>query len=1272
MSKQSKNQPWQNHLDDLFDELEEDNLNTLDLDNPASGEIPTQITAEPDSALVEPMVAKDSLEIPEIEDDSLPDVNAEQEVEPGISTVEEAAEETEVVLSLEAEAEENTAEMPLRNPETGEKDRIEDSVDSGISKEEPAKEVPSPKSIDEIQEENVQIVELDGLDNAGLVMEEAQVEAVSGEEPSKPQDVIEEEPKTAISDISSLLDEFSHQEDDTVKVEPGPVDPAKGRKGKSDKNKIPMNEMVTKELRLISEIATANIEEEVIKSEQEPEVTEQETASEIESRLAVVEVESIEEQVDKDIEELDSLIKDLPSFDSYFNLIEEKARAEEQEVSALEVDEEAILESIEMDSPPVEEEPAGWEWEINLDGEYIYCSDGITRVLGFSSKDFIGKRFSSYSIVLKSILPIESALANDIFPVEVTANFHTAQEKQVKVLLKIQEKLNSYLVRIGWHGTAEPLAEEETEVDDLLLRRSEPHKRAPNIQETANRITSFATGRLPSEHLDFLRDMESQPENKKLSTEFKLDSKTKGVLEIEDSNPDRIWTQNERILIEQVADQLSLALENAQLFQQTQQALAETDEQARRLAFLNEMSNRLTQEDDIQVIYDITIEQAKKIFQTDVCSLTLLSASPLSENSAAYQAVRANRVIIAENESYGRMSSVLACPISLSGKTTGTINVEKMHTNEFKGFSSRDANIAQQITSLLSASLENRQLFDAIENALDEAEEQRRRLALLNEMAEMISQENDIESICNITSLKVLQILRPSNVAIYMITQDDEEMVELVSTQGINVDQPHTRHDITGDLITVFDEQRVIPGTHLEEGSPFRSKIIAPVMVANKPVGAIQVSSTKPDIFKQPDENMLAQISSLLSSTVENSQLFSQIQRRSIQLAASAEISRRASAILDTEQLIAEVVELMTSGFDLYFSGIYMVDNINVNAGGRPIWAALTAGSGEAGKKMKERLFGVEIGENSMVGKAISTLEAQISYESEKLKNDFLPEVQSELALPLLAFGEALGAISIISNKDSQWSEEDITALQTMADQLANAIENARLFEQTETRAEELAVLNEMARAFTQNLEVTRIIELVYEYSTRLIQTRNFYIALYNEKDEIVTFPIMMEREELVDSRDLARKGGNGITEYVIRSKEPLLLMDDVEKFVREMELDATGEMAKSWLGVPMTSGNRVLGILAMQCFTEVRKFNQHDMDMLSAVANQAAVALQNARLFDETRKRARREQILREITASVHSSADPDTILRTAVREVSNALGRKAFISMGKSEDSE
>jgi GAF domain-containing protein len=424
------------------------------------------------------------------------------------------------------------------------------------------------------------------------------------------------------------------------------------------------------------------------------------------------------------------------------------------------------------------------------------------------------------------------------------------------------------------------------------------------------------------------------------------------------------------------------------------------------------------------------------------------------------------------------------------------------------------------------------------------------------------------------------------------------------------------------------------------------------------------------------EENILLSVASLAGSTIDNRRLLTQIQKRSQQLETSAEVSRVASTILDPGELLPKVVELIREGFNLYYAGIFLVDETGDSTGEPGQWAVLQAGSGEAGQQMVAAGHKLELGGESMIGTSIASSQARIALnvgqEASFFRNPYLPDTRSEMALPLTSRGSVLGALSIQSELEDAFSQEDITALQTMADQLANAIENARLFEQTEIRAEELTVLNEMARGFSQTMIMEELIDNTYQYTGRLMDASNFYVVLYYPEDEFFEFELFVEGSQKVPPPLKRVRLGEGLTDWIIKNKLPVLMSSDTESYLEALGLEARDRLPKSWLGVPMLLGNEVTGVIAVQNYIQENVYNNHSLDLLIAVASQAAVAIDNARRFQATQTRARHEEILRRVTTQVHGTSDPDAILRTAVREVSDALGKPAFVKLAPPDKSE
>ncbi len=202
----------------------------------------------------------------------------------------------------------------------------------------------------------------------------------------------------------------------------------------------------------------------------------------------------------------------------------------------------------------------------------------------------------------------------------------------------------------------------------------------------------------------------------------------------------------------------------------------------------------------------------------------------------------------------------------------------------------------------------------------------------------------------------------------------------------------------------------------------------------------------------------------------ERERLLADLERRSSQLQTAAEVSHAASSTLDPDELIQQVVDLARDRFDLYYAGLFLVDT--GASEGEPTWAILQAGTGEAGQKMLEQGHKLKIGGSSMIGWCAANKQARIALdvgeEAVRFDNPLLPKTRSELALPLVSRGEVIGALTIQSTQEAAFSDEDIAVLQTMADQLANAIVNARLYEQAQ---QEIAERKQAEEALDAELE---------------------------------------------------------------------------------------------------------------------------------------------------------------------------------------------------------
>lgn len=350
------------------------------------------------------------------------------------------------------------------------------------------------------------------------------------------------------------------------------------------------------------------------------------------------------------------------------------------------------------------------------------------------------------------------------------------------------------------------------------------------------------------------------------------------------------------------------------------------------------------------------------------------------------------------------------------------------------------------------------------------------------------------------------------------------------------------------------------------------------------------------------------------------------LERRSAYLHASAEVGRAATSILDAEVLIRQVVELIRERFNLYYVGLFLVDSTNQ-------WAVLQAGTGEAGRVMLARGHRLPVGEGSMIGWSIMNVQARVALEAgediERLASAELPDTRSEAALPLLSRGRVLGALTVQSDQYGAFDDPTVAMLQLMADQVAVALDNARLF------AEGQSALETARRAYGE-------------------LSRQAWLDLMRA------------------NRDL---GFRGDKQGVTRAEGPLSPeMEQVLQTGELVHIQATvdgGVESKLALAVPVKVHGQVIAVLDTYKPGEAGEWTPDELTLLEMLAEQLGLALESARLYQDTQRRATRERLAGEVTTHIRESLDLDAVLRAAAEQMRQTLDlEKVTVSLRLHEE--
>jgi signal transduction histidine kinase/GAF domain-containing protein/ActR/RegA family two-component response regulator len=263
------------------------------------------------------------------------------------------------------------------------------------------------------------------------------------------------------------------------------------------------------------------------------------------------------------------------------------------------------------------------------------------------------------------------------------------------------------------------------------------------------------------------------------------------------------------------------------------------------------------------------------------------------------------------------------------------------------------------------------------------------------------------------------------------------------------------------------------------------------------------------------------------------------------------------------------------------------------------------------------------------------------------------------LAVPLEVRDRTIGIWFFGSrDPDDFYPFQDIHLLTTLASQVALAIDNTRLYNESKRQMEELAGLYDIAIATGSELDTEKLLKRLYQQVERLLPMDTFAVMLFDPIADEYEVVLVVENGELL--KDAVGKrhslSSGGLTGWVMRSGKAFLADDLTSDTLPVDPKHVVGE-ARSWLGVPLVARERLIGAVSIQAF-EAQVFSENDLRFLEVLAGQVAIALENALLFDETRHRATQQESLNAVIATVSSAPELPVLLELALDHSMRALG--------------
>ena len=782
-------------------------------------------------------------------------------------------------------------------------------------------------------------------------------------------------------------------------------------------------------------------------------------------------------------------------------------------------------------------------------------------------------------------------------------------------------------------------------------------------------------------------------------------------------------------LLETLANSMSVALENARLFDETNRLLKETEQRTSELAVINSVQEGLVAQMDLQSIYDLVGEKIRNIFNAQIVDIvTYDKTKNLIEDRYAFE--KGDRTLLGPREPKGfrkhvinskqvllinhdvekymqefdneviigeKTKSNLFVPLILRGEVNGVISLQ--NTDQENAFNDSDVSLLTTLANSMSVALESASLFHETNRLLKETEQRTAELSVINNVQEGLAHELDMQGIYNLVGDRVQNLFNTH--AVIIASFDLANHIEYFNYTFENGEKYDFGPRPIGGLRKMLVEQRQTIYVDTEEKAKNeygitaigdtkmpKSLMFVPLLSANTIRGYISIQNVdKENAFSESDIRLLETLANSMSVALENARLFDETNR----------------LLNETKQRTAElaVINSIQKGLakELDIQGIYEL------VGDRlcelfPDSQTLVIRTFDYETGLEHWQYAKEKGERQYVNPRPFNWNSRLLIETQKpldIRENYV-EVSmqhggtgvtagqppmSAVFVPMLAGDVVKGSVSLQNvDQENAFSDSDLRLLTTITNSMSVALENARLFDETtrllaeaKQRANELTTVNTISKALASQLDPEELIQFVGDQMKDLFRANIVYLALLNKKTQIITFPY-----QYGDNMQPLKLGA-GLTSKIILTGEPLLVNKDVQEIRQQLGVQLIGVPAASYLGVPIPVGDEIIGVLSVQSTEQENRFNENDQRLLSTIAASVGVALNNATLFEDVKQAKMEAEAAKKaaekandaksafLSTVSHELRTPLTSVLGFAKIIRKRLDEKIFPSVDKSD---
>jgi PAS domain S-box-containing protein len=753
-----------------------------------------------------------------------------------------------------------------------------------------------------------------------------------------------------------------------------------------------------------------------------------------------------------------------------------------------------------------------------------------------------------------------------------------------------------------------------------------------------------------------------------------------GTISLQNIDREHAFAESDQQLLETLAGSLSVALENARLVHETRQRNAE-------LALINDVQEALAGELEMQAIYDAVGDRIRDVFDAQVVAIDMydeatgllaapytlergkrLTEEPRRPGGFSKHALEEREsILIAENmdaaaEQYGSRvtvgempKSALFVPLVSGGNATGVISLQNIDREH--AFAESDQQLLETLAGSLSVALENARL-------VHETRQRNAELALINSVQDAIAGELEPQAIYEAVGERIRDVFDAQAVGIsmldevagllrdgYFIERGERIETEPWAPSGFSKHVLESRESLLiAENIQAVAERygsEVIEGTEAP-----KSALFVPLVVGGKATGVVSLQNVdREHAYSESDQQLLTTLAGSLSVALENARLVHETRQRNAELALINSVQDAIAGELDQQAIYDAVGDRIQEIFEAQTVSIATFDESSGLLG----WRYLI----ERGERLEvEPSPPSGFSQHVLETRQTLLLNENLAAEAERFGSKVAAGSggKSVLFVPLVVGGKATGVISLENiDREHAFSQSDRQLLETLAGSLSVALENARLVHETRQRNAELALINGVQDAIAGELEPQAIYEAVGDRIRGVFEAHTMTIGTLDEPTGLLHYPYIIERgERLHTEPDIP----GGFAKHVLETREAVLIAENMEvEAERYGSSILAGEWPKSVLFVPLVVAGKATGVISLQNVDREHAFNESDQQLLTTLAGSLSVALENARLVDETRQRVSELATVNSVGQALSSQLDLDALIELVGEQV-----RKTF----------